>query len=494
MSRADRDRRGEDWQAVRSREISRAGDDVRALCRTHLTDDWRPDWPTDRSAPHIPIDASHRSRASQHSCEEALADSLSRIAAFDGELMAFVRLDRERAQADAVEQDRRARQGMGVGPLHGFTVGIKDLIDTENVVTACGSPILVDRVAARDAAVVARLRAAGAIVVGKTVTTEFATFDPPPTRNPWNQRHTPGGSSAGSAAAVAAGMVRGALGTQTAGSVIRPAAYCGVVGYVPSPGLISRRGIYPCSWSLDRVGLFARSVDDVASMAAALVEADLRCPTPRSAASGRADELAPPRVGVLTSMFERGNRGAAQKVVSVAKRLAAQGWLVQDVDPWPYFEVGFPAHATIMRAEMATVHSDMYRRDRRRYAPRVASIIEAGLRIGAADYLRAQQLRRGYRFAMAKVLNQVDALLLPSATGPAERGHASIGDPVMSIPATFGGLPAITLPAGLSPGGLPLGVQLIGGRYQDAYLVQIARRLEQILAFDGLTLVARWTP
>lgn len=180
------DRRGVDWQAVRSKEIRRAADDVRALRRTERTDDWRPDWPTDRLAPHDPIGVRPGTHASQYSCEDALADSLSRIAAFDGELMAFVRLDRERAQAVAVEQDLRAQQGTGVGPLHGFTIGVKDVIDTENVVTACGSPILVDRVPARDAAVVARLRAAGAIVVGKTVTTEFATFDPPPTRNPWN--------------------------------------------------------------------------------------------------------------------------------------------------------------------------------------------------------------------------------------------------------------------------------------------------------------------
>jgi Asp-tRNA(Asn)/Glu-tRNA(Gln) amidotransferase A subunit family amidase len=424
----------------------------------------------------------------------AVADSLRRIDAFDGDIRAFVTVDAGGARLAATELDRRVEAGTEAGPLYGVTVGVKDIIDAAGLPTTCGSPILVDHVPTEDANVVARLRGAAAIVVGKTVTTEFATYDPPPTRNPWHLDHTPGGSSSGSAAAVAAGMTEGALGTQTAGSLVRPAAYCGVVGYMPSPGWVSRTGVYPCSWSLDRVGVFARSVEAADRIAHAIIGFDPRDPMSRSIPNVVEPFRPAIRFGLLPWMLDRASPGARRVVRSVAAQLKTMPGTIEVLATPPSFEVGFAAHATIMRAEIASVHSAQYRRDRRRYAPRIASLIEAGKRIRAVDYLAALRIRRRFRSDLDALLDRVDVLLVPPAVGPAERGHASIGDPIMGIPATFGGLPAITMPAALSRKGLPIGVQLIAARDRDAALLAVARQVQVAIGFDGHRLLARWQP
>ena len=424
----------------------------------------------------------------------AVADSLRRIDAFDGDIRAFVTVDAERARLAAAELDRNVEAGAEAGPLYGLTVGVKDIIDAAGLPTTCGSPILADHVPTEDANVVARLRDAAAIVIGKTVTTEFATYDPPPTRNPWHLDHTPGGSSSGSAAAVAAGMTRGALGTQTAGSLVRPAAYCGVVGYMPSPGWVSRTGVYPCSWSLDRVGVIARSVEDVDRIAHAIIGFDPRDPMSRPIPDVVESFRPAIRFGLLPWMLERASLGARRVVRSVAAQLKTLRGSVEVLATPPSFEVGFAAHATIMRAEIASVHSAQYRRHRRRYAPRVASLIEAGKGIRAVDYLAALRIRGRFRSDLDALFERVDVLLVPPAVGPAERGHASIGDPIMGIPATLGGLPAITMPAALSREGLPIGVQLIAARDRDAALLAVARQVQVAIGFDGNRLLARWQP
>jgi amidase len=372
-------------------------------------------------------------------------------------------------------------------------LGIKDLIDTRDAPTSYGSPIFEDHRPAHDATVVRRLRSAGAVIVGKTTTTEFATFDPPPTRNPWDVACTPGGSSAGSAAAVAAGMVRGAVGTQTAGSTLRPASYCGVVGFIPSPGWIGRTGIFPCAASLDRVGLMTTTVADLGPLLAAAAG-----PDPKDPESIRAPRQVTPdwvpserlRVGLLMPLLERASPAMAAAVTGTSERLAADGVIVRPIPGGETFEAGFSALYTLMRAEIAAVHRDLYERRRRSYGPRIASIVEAGRRVRATEYIAAQETRRAYRAELDRLLDDVDVLLAPAAAGAAERSHLTIGDPVMNIPATLAGLPALTIPAGLTADRLPLGVQLIGRRNHDHRLLGIAGWIEHLVGFRALPPVA----
>jgi amidase len=421
----------------------------------------------------------------------AVEEALDRIAALDAEVRAFVHVDEAGARRRAAALESRSSERPR--PLLGYTLGIKDLIDTRDLPTSYGSPIFAGHRPERDAGVVRRLRRAGAVVVGKTVTTEFGTFDPAPTRNPWDLACTPGGSSSGSAAAVAAGMVRASVGTQTAGSTLRPAAYCGVVGFMPSPGWIGRTGIYPCAASLDRVGLFARCVEDVQPLLAAASGFDrgdpvsIRAPRAGAAASRAGERIAPDRlrVGLLTPLLEAAAPSMAAAVEDVAGRLAGRGVMVRRIPGSDTFDAGFGALFTLMRSEMAAVHADLYRRHRKRYAPRIASIVDAGRRIPATDYIGAQQIRRRYRAELDGWFGDLDMVLAPAATGPAERSYETIGDPKMNIPATLAGLPAITIPVALSDDRLPLGLQLIGARNDDHRLLALAGWIEALVAFDA---------
>ncbi|HEV8282464.1 MAG TPA: amidase, partial [Candidatus Limnocylindrales bacterium] len=291
----------------------------------------------------------------------AVEEALERIDAWDPEIRAFAHVDATgaRRHAAAIERPGRERRG----PLFGYALGVKDLIDTGDMPTSYGSPIFAGHRPERDAHVVQRIRRAGAVVVGKTVTTEFATFDPPPTRNPWDLACTPGGSSAGSAAAVAAGMVPAALGTQTAGSVLRPASYCGVVGFMPSSGWIGRTGIFECAPSLDRIGFLARAVDDLVPLLAATAGIDAGDPAsirqPRAQA-GPALTPARVRVGVPARLLELATPAMAATVTRTADRLAQDGADVRSIAATETFEAGFAALHTVMRAEMAVVHQDLF--------------------------------------------------------------------------------------------------------------------------------------
>jgi len=422
----------------------------------------------------------------------AVEEALERIDARDPEIRAFVHVDAAGARRHAAAIERRGRERGG--PLFGYTIGVKDLIDTGDMPTSYGSPIFAGHRPDRDAHVVRRIRQAGAVVVGKTVTTEFATFDPPPTRNPWDPACTPGGSSSGSAAAVAAGMVRAALGTQTAGSVLRPASYCGAVGFMPSPGWIGRTGIFECARSLDRVGFLARTVDDLVPLLAATAGVDpgdpasIRRPRARPRPALAPDRL---RVGVLAPLLDRATPAMAATVRGTGERLAAHGADVRSTQPSETFEAGFAALHTLMRAEMAAVHEVLYRNHRGSYGPRIASIIDAGRRIRASEYISAQETRRRFRAELDGLFDDVDVLLAPAAVGAAERSHETVGDPVMNIPATLAGLPALALPAELSDDGLPLGVQLIGRRDDDHRLLDVARWLEDVVDFRSMPPLAR---
>lgn len=416
------------------------------------------------------------------SAREVLDAALAAIDLLDNRVLAWVTVDREGAARAATNADRRLRRGEPRSPLDGIPIGVKDLIDTAGLRTMYGSPLFEAHMPDADAHVVAALRRAGAVIVGKTVTTQFATFDPPPTRNPWNLAHTPGGSSSGSAAAVAANMVPGAVGTQTGGSTIRPASYCGVVGLMPSPGWVGRSGIYPCSWSLDRVGIFGSSVADVGMVLNGCIGVDAADPISRAPRRRRHRPQLPRRVGLLTTLLSSATGPMRAAVNTVAGRLVDSGVEVAElaVDD---LEIAHAAHLMVMRAEIASVHAEKYRTHANAYAPQIAALIETGRRISAADFLRGLRFRSRFRRRFTQATDAFDLVLAPAAVGAAEADLSTIGSPHMNLLATFAGLPAIALPAAQDEAGLPLGVQLIGRQDDDDRLLSMAAALEEVLDF-----------
>jgi Asp-tRNA(Asn)/Glu-tRNA(Gln) amidotransferase A subunit family amidase len=383
------------------------------------------------------------------------------------------------AQADAADEARRA--GRELGPLHGVPVGVKDIIDTADMPTENGTILHAGRRPQRDAAVVARLRAAGALLMGKTVTTELATYAPGKTRNPHHLEHTPGGSSSGSAAAVAARMVPLAVGTQTNGSVIRPASFCGVVGYKPTEGWISRRGILQQSPVLDQVGVFARSVEDAALLAQCLAGHDAddpatqARPVPHLAAGEQAESPAPPVIGFArTALWERVAPAAR---TALAGLVASLGTRVAEVELPQECAAAPELHRLLMEADIARSFEREYERGGAQLSESLRGQILRGRQVSAADWQRAMERRAAIRGAVDGLFERFDALLTPAALGTAPRGLQSTGDPVMSTLWTFTGQPAISLPLLRGPDGLPLGVQLVGRLGDDARLLRAARWL-----------------
>src|SRR6266851_7557301 len=293
---------------------------------------------------------------------------LARIRALDGELRAWAHVDGSEALATARERLAEARAGTLRGPLHGVPVGVKDIFDVAGMPTTGGAKPFAHTRPGVDAPAVARLRTAGAIIVGKTVTTEFAYRDPAPTRNPWNQGHTPGGSSAGSAAALAARMVPLALGSQTVGSVLRPAAYCGVVGFKGTHGLIPTEGVVPLAWSLDHVGVFARAVADVALAAGVLAGRPLAGPAPR-----------PPRLALAPELVERATPETAAEVRATAARLARAGATIEEVKLPASFAGVHAAGRAVLEVEASAYHEELYRVHAAAYRPRTRELIAGGL-------------------------------------------------------------------------------------------------------------------
>lgn len=372
-------------------------------------------------------------------------------------------------------------------PLAGVPVAVKDVIDTADMPTEFNSPAYKGRRPEQDAWVVARLRAAGASIIGKTVTTEFAWRKPGPTVNPWNDGFTPGGSSSGSAAAVAAGIVPLALGTQTQGSVIRPAAYCGIVGFKPTYGAIARTGVLPLAWSLDHVGMFATNVADVAYALALLTGVDAADPhvshiphVPQSATTARGTGTR--RIGVLRKQAGGDIDPAQQAALDrLAAQLAQDGVEIVQVDlPAEVFET--PAHALqLMSVEAAITHGGLVDRTPELVSEAMRGLVEEGRTLPATVYARikAAQMPMAHRFhdwltrAMA-----LDALLVAPATGEPPRGLGYTGDASFCAPWTFLGVPAVTVPVGFGPAGLPLGAQLVGAAHRDADLLTLAEWVE----------------
>jgi aspartyl-tRNA(Asn)/glutamyl-tRNA(Gln) amidotransferase subunit A len=418
---------------------------------------------------------------------ELVAALLQHIDRLEPKVQAWVTLDRSGALAAAQQLSAEAERGSIRGPLHGVPIGVKDIYYTAGMKTTCGSRIFTDHVPNYDASTVTRLKQAGAIILGKTVTTEFATADPGPTRNPWNLDHTPGGSSSGSAAGVAARMIPAALGSQTGGSIQRPAAYCGVFGLKPTHGRVSAYGVFPVSWCLDHLGPLARTVSDVALMLQVLAGHDpldpssSRTPVPDYVqAVQRADR--PPRFGLLRQFYLEGaDPELRAHTEAVAEQLGRAGATVEEVKLPDSFRAVLSAHRIIMHVEAAAVHAELFRKHADLYRPKLRATIETGTLIPAVNYMQAQRLRRQFRQDMTQLLQRVDFLLAPAATGPAPQGLTSTGDPSFNSPASFSGLPAITMPSGLSAAGLPLAIQLMGSGFAEDQLLAAARWCEVTL-------------
>lgn len=382
---------------------------------------------------------------------------LARIAEREPSIHAWATLDAEFARRQARELDA----GPVRGPLHGLPIGVKDIIDTADLPTECGSPIERGRRPQADAACVALARAAGAMVLGKTVTTEFALYTPAATVNPRKVAHTPGGSSSGSAAAVADGMVPLACGTQTAGSIVRPASYCGIVGYKPTFGLLPRAGVKLVAESLDTVGALARSVADAALLVGALAGRPALLELPRLEDK--------PRIGLCRTWDWQALDPYAQAAFEQAgQALAAAGARVRTVDLPQRFAALGDAHAAVMLFEAARSLAHERRVHAGRLSARLRSELDAGAAVPVERYDQAQRLALGCRAQLGDTFGDCDVLLAPSTTGEAPHGLDSTGSPIMNRVWTLLHAPCVSVPAGQGPNGLPLGVQIVGRSGDDA--------------------------
>ena len=394
---------------------------------------------------------------------------LERVAERDGQVHAFAHLDVNAVLAQA----RALDAGAARGALHGLPIGVKDLFDTADLPTTYGSPVYAGHRPAADAASVTLCREAGALVLGKTVTTEFAYFFPGPTANPHNPGHTPGGSSSGSAAAVAAGMVPLALGTQTAGSIIRPAAYCGVVGYKPTLGRVTGAGVKLLSRTLDVVGGFGRSVRDVGLLGAVLT-GDARL-------MQLADDPGAPRIGLLpTPAWEQADADT-QGAWAQAMRVLSPQTLCRDVVTPEGFGDLIQLQKDIMFFEMARNLSHERVMHRARLSPQLTELLDAGMRIDGATHAANLARTQAWRQRIDALFDTHDVLLTPSATGEAPAGLNATGDPLFCRTWSLLGLPAVHLPFARGQHGLPVGLQLVGRHGQDHQLLAAAHWIHQRL-------------
>jgi Asp-tRNA(Asn)/Glu-tRNA(Gln) amidotransferase A subunit family amidase len=424
------------------------------------------------------------------SSEDLTRALLERIRAHEDRVSAFQWIDAARALdlASRADEKRRSGEGAPLGPLHGIGIGIKDIVETRGIPTTMGSAIFEGFIPDRSASVVRHLEAAGAFVFGKTVTSEFAYYTPGKTRNPWNIAHTPGGSSSGSAAAVAMGFVPGAIGTQTNGSVIRPAAFCGIVGYKPSTGLISLEGIHPFSPSLDQVGVFTRSVPDAALLAAVLENKE---PGPDSDGrigamlpAGESLPKSPPRLAAVRSpVWQLADATVRDHFLALVERLRAAGAIVEERELPKAFERAHAVHRTIMVAEGASVFAELQRHQRGRISERLNALIDEGRGIARASLSQALVQRDQLAEDMDAFLSRFDAIITPPAPGEAPADLSQTGDPAFCTIWSLCGVPAITVPAGEGPRGLPLGLQLIGPRLADNRLLSIAHWCDGIIGW-----------
>ena len=400
----------------------------------------------------------------------------ARIDRLDSRLQAWVTLDRNAVLAEAARCEAEAGNKQFRGSLHGIPVGIKDIFYTKNLRTTMGSVLFENFVPGYDARAVTRLKDAGAIILGKTVTTVFANLDPGPTRNPWNPAHTPGGSSSGSAAAVAARMCPAAIGSQTLGSVGRPAAFNGIVSLVPTRKRISLAGVFPLAWSLDHAGMFGRRVADVEVMLDAMSEFPVEKPS----------RGGPFRIGVVRGFFDDNATAEARSLnESLADKLANSGFVVEEARLPGIFDLAEPVLRTILRSEVASIHEQLFRAHAASYGEKLRALIETGMLLDATLYVRARRLRQKYRTDMARLFQKFDALMTPAAKGTAPAGIGSTGDPVMNAPWTLADFPTMTLPHALGSDGLPIGAQFSGPPLEESLLLALAKAIESVVGFSA---------
>lgn len=415
-------------------------------------------------------------KSGEETSESIVRRCLSQIDEQETDLRAWVIVDHDGAVEQARQLDKERAAGTLRGPLHGIPIGIKDIVNVAGFVTGAGSPWFARQApAACDAALVTALRNAGAVLVGKTVTTQFACFDPPPTRNPWNSERTPGGSSSGSAAAVAARQVPVAIGSQTGGSITRPASFCGVCGLKPSFGTVSLSGVVPVATSLDHPGPIGRTVSDLQITLAAL--------TGRSEVPPSEERQQPLRLGRLRGFFEdRTSSEMASALNTALDRLMGSGVQVFDIEVPPEFADVLIHHKRVMACEAAAWHRTSFAKHRDEYGPCVASLIEEGLAASAVDYLAAREHQAALTTAMNALAasGDVDALVTPATTGAAP-DTSTTGDPCMNAPWSYTGMPTVSFPVGLSDDGLPLAIQLAGTRSGDFPLLDVAAECESRL-------------
>jgi Asp-tRNA(Asn)/Glu-tRNA(Gln) amidotransferase A subunit family amidase len=417
---------------------------------------------------------------------ELVQSCLDRITATDEAIKAWTFLDAGAALAQAAECDRTRKAGMALGPLHGIPVGLKDIIDTAKMPTQCGTPIFEGRTTNHVARLVENLREAGAVIMGKTVSTELAFVHANETRNPHNTEHSPGGSSSGSAAAVAAQHVPLAIGTQTNGSVIRPASFCGIFGFKPTRGVISRTGLLQTSVSLDQVGCFGRTLGDVALLTDAiggydqLDAASFARPRPNMSAGAAADAPVPPDLAWFDLPFNDrlsdAARGGLDEVLDIL------GGRVTRMEPADTLSNLVAVQARIHEYEIAHQQADVFDDHWDQISETLKPIIIRARQITKAEYEDALEVKASAEAFFADFFVEFDAIIAPSAAGEAPMFGAGTGDPIFCTLWTLAGLPCVTLPLLMGDNNLPIGVQLIGPAEKDDRLLRTARWLQTHLA------------
>ena len=431
------------------------------------------------------VDSAREIAAGQLTSEQLVSASLARIEAREPEVLAWVHIDPNAALEQAKARDEERSNGKVLGPLHGVPVGLKDIIDTADMPTENGSDLFAGRMPEYDATVARLLRKAGAVILGKTVTTEFALSGARATRNPHDLERTPGGSSSGSAAAVADDMIPLALGSQTGGSMLRPASFCGIHGFKPSFGAISRAGVFILSRRLDHIGLYARNLKDLALAGDVLMVNDSDDPEMCYHADWLlSDALAKtltetPRLAVFKGppwdFVENGISAIFQNIV---RQLGGD---IQEVIIPPVVEDALSVHATIMNAS-ATANPGRYLEHADKLLPETVKRISAGLEISAADYVGAIDKAEAIRLALDQILEKYDALITLAAPGEAPLGLQSTGNPVFQKIWTLTGMPTISLPLMKGPCDMPIGLQIIGRRGHDTKLFRVAQWVEDKLS------------
>ena len=423
------------------------------------------------------------------SAVDVVESCLARIAAVDANIEAWTFLDPDHARAQARALDEARSNGRPLGPLHGIPVGVKDIFDTADMPTEDGTVLHSGRQPREDCTAVALLREAGAVIMGKTVTTELALLTPGKTRNPHDPERTPGGSSSGSAAAVGSGMVPVAIGSQTNGSVIRPASFCGVVGYKPTHGLISRRGVRSLSRTLDHVGVFAGAVADAAMVAEVMMTYDagdddmhLQARPQLSRMAAEEPPLPPTFAFVKTPVWDKADQDSQEAFAELAEML---GDSAAEVELPPIFEHAWDLQRIIQDAEVAVSFTPEYEKGRDQLSPRLRAIIEHGYQVPAADYIRAVARIPLLNLALDEIFARYDAILTPSTPGEAPVGLETTGNPVFCTPWSLLGTPAVSLPLLQGSNGMPIGVQLVGQRGNDGRLLRTARWLADSVAAEA---------